>query len=179
MVHPVPLLRALAFASERHSRQRRKDADASPYINHPIAVARLLAEDGGVVDDTLLVAALLHDTIEDTETTADELRAQFGEAVTALVLELTDDKALPKAERKRLQIAHAAVASPAAKQLKIADKVCNLRDILASPPEGWSVARKREYVDWAVAVVAGCRGVNAGLERVFDAAVREAEASLA
>ncbi|MGE0446711.1 MAG: HD domain-containing protein [Vicinamibacterales bacterium] len=178
-MHPVALLRALAFASERHSRQRRKDEDASPYINHPIAVARLLAEDGGVADETLLIAALLHDTIEDTEATAEELRDLFGVEVAALVLELTDDKALPKQERKRLQIVHAATASPSARQIKIADKVCNLRDILASPPDGWSVARKREYVDWAVAVVAGCRGVNAGLERAFDAVVREAEASLA
>ena len=171
MIHPVPLLRALAFASERHSRQRRKDEDASPYINHPIAVARLLAEDGGVVDETLLIAALLHDTIEDTETTAEELRERFGDAVTALVLEVTDDKALPKQERKRLQIEHAATLSAAAKQLKIADKVCNLRDITASPPSGWQAERKQEYVVWAQAVVAGCRGVNPALDRVCDEAV--------
>lgn len=178
MTQSVTLLRALAFASERHSRQRRKDADASPYINHPIAVARLLAEDGGIVDETLLLAAVLHDTIEDTETTADELHELFGEAVTAVVLEVTDDKSLPKQERKRLQIEHAAAASPAARQLKIADKVCNLRDITASPPAGWLVERKRDYVDWAVAVVAGCRGVNAGLDRVFDEAVATARRGL-
>ncbi len=178
MIHPVPLLRALAFASARHSRQRRKDADASPYINHPIAVARLLAEDGRVVDDTLLMAALLHDTIEDTETTAEELRVEFGEAVMALVLEVTDDKSLPKQERKRLQVEHVATATPLARQLKIADKVCNLRDIMASPPAGWSVERKQAYVDWAVAVVAGCRGLNEGLDQVFDATVDQARGTL-
>ena len=171
MIQPIPLLRALAFASERHSRQRRKDEDASPYINHPIAVARLLAEDGGVVDETLLIAAVLHDTIEDTETTAEELRELCGDAGTAIVLEVTDDKALPKQECKRLQIEHAAALSPAAKQLKIADKVCNLRDITASPPSGWQVERKQEYVAWAQAVVAGCRGVNEARDRVCDEAV--------
>ena len=126
-----------------------------------------------MVDETLLIAAVLHDTIEDTETTAEELRERFGAEVTALVLEVTDDKALPKEDRKRLQTEHAADASPAAKQLKIADKVCNLRDITASPPKGWQVDRKQEYVAWAVAVVTGCRGVNASLDRVFDQAVAQ------
>lgn len=162
------VLRAALFAAEKHKNQRRKDADASPYINHPIALANVLATEGGVTDTDVLCAALLHDTIEDTETTADELRENFGDAVTDIVLEVTDDKSLPKAERKRLQIEYAAHASPQAKLVKLADKICNLRDILASPPADWSVARKQEYFDWSVKVVASVRDVHPGLALVFD-----------
>ena len=125
------VLRAAAFAAEKHKNQRRKDAEASPYINHPIALANVLATEGGVVDPDVLCAALLHDTIEDTETTAEELRRAFGESVTAIVLEVTDDKSLPKAERKRLQIEHAKHASPQAKLVKLADKICNMESRLA------------------------------------------------
>jgi guanosine-3',5'-bis(diphosphate) 3'-pyrophosphohydrolase len=162
------VLHAAMFAAEKHKNQRRKDADASPYINHPIALAHVLANVGGVSDADVLCAALLHDTIEDTETTADELRMTFGEAVTGIVLEVTDDKSQLKAERKRLQIEHAAQASPQAKLVKLADKICNLRDILASPPADWSSERKQAYFEWAAQVVSGVRGVNAQLELVFD-----------
>lgn len=162
------ILKAVDFAADKHRNQRRKDADASPYINHPIALANVLANEGGVTDAEVLCAALLHDTIEDTETTAEELRIQFGDAVTSIVLEVTDDKSLPKAERKRLQVEHAPHASPKAKLVKLADKICNLRDILASPPADWSVARKRDYFDWSAEVVTGVRDVHPGLASVFD-----------
>jgi guanosine-3',5'-bis(diphosphate) 3'-pyrophosphohydrolase len=162
------ILKAASFAAEKHRDQRRKDAEASPYINHPIALANLIANEGGVADPDVLCAALLHDTIEDTETTADELRGAFGDVVTGIVLEVTDDKSLPKAERKRLQIEHAARASPQAKLVKLADKICNLRDILSSPPADWHVERKQEYFDWAAKVVAGVRDVHPGLASVFD-----------
>ncbi len=178
MVDPATLLRALAFAAERHRRQRRKDAEASPYINHPIAVAAVLADAGNVADEALLVAAVLHDTVEDTETSFDEIAAQFGATVADVVREVSDDKSLPKERRKLLQIEHAASGSARAKQLKIADKICNLRDIAASPPAGWSVVRCREYLDWAQAVVAGCRGVNVGLDATFDEAVAQADRAL-
>lgn len=162
------ILKAASFAAEKHRDQRRKDAEASPCINHPIALANLIANEGGVADPDVLCAALLHDTIEDTETTADELRGAFGDVVTCIVLEVTDDKSLPKAERKRLQIEHAAHASPQAKLVKLADKICNLRDILSSPPADWHVERKQEYFDWASKVVAGVRDVHPGLASVFD-----------
>lgn len=165
------LLRATAFAAHKHRNQRRKDLERSPYINHPIAVAMVLAEEGGIRDAPVLAAALLHDTIEDTETTPEELTAAFGAEVAGIVLEVTDDKRLPKAERKRLQIEHAASASPQAKLVKLGDKICNLRDIVATPPHDWSEARKREYFLWAAQVVAGCRGVNPRLEEVFDQAM--------
>ena len=161
------ILKAAAFAAEKHRDQRRKDPEASPYINHPIALANLLASQGVTTPD-VLCAALLHDTIEDTETTADELRNTFGTAVAGFVLEVTDDKSLPKAERKRLQIEHAAHASPQAKLVKLADKICNLRDILSSPPSDWPVERKQEYFDWAAKVVAGVRDVHPGLASLFD-----------
>lgn len=162
------ILKAVQFAAEKHRDQRRKDADASPYINHPIALANVLANEGGVTDADVLCAALLHDTIEDTETTAEELRIQFGDTITSIVLEVTDDKSLPKAERKRLQVEHAPHASPRAKLVKLADKICNLRDILASPPADWPLSRKQEYFDWAARVVAGARDAHAGLAEVFD-----------
>jgi guanosine-3',5'-bis(diphosphate) 3'-pyrophosphohydrolase len=162
------LLQAVAFAADKHRNQRRKDAEASPYINHPIALANVLANEGGVQDVTVLCAAVLHDTIEDTETTADELRAMFGDQVASVVLEVTDDKSLDKAVRKQQQIEHAPHISPQAQLVKLADKISNLRDILASPPADWSPERKQAYFDWAANVVAGLRGVHPGLEAVFD-----------
>lgn len=172
------ILEALSFASHKHSTQRRQDPDASPYINHLIAVALLLATEGGVDDESILVAAILHDTVEDTKTTFEELTGQFGEAVTDLVREMTDDKSLDKAARKQLQIDHAPNASPGAKQIKIADKCCNLNDIATTPPVGWNRQRREEYIEWAVAVVGGCRGVNAALDLVFDGTVTRARGAL-
>jgi GTP diphosphokinase / guanosine-3',5'-bis(diphosphate) 3'-diphosphatase len=164
------LIRALTFAADKHRNQRRKDANASPYINHPIALANVLANEGHVDDEAVLVAAILHDTIEDTETSIDELITGFGQEVADLVNEVTDDKGLPKAERKRLQVEHAPRISRKAKLVKLADKICNLRDIAASPPADWSAERKREYFDWAMAVVNGMRGVHPVLEALFDQA---------
>ena len=164
----VELLRAVGFAAEKHRDQRRKGADRSPYINHPIAVAELLAQVGGVSDLPTLQAAILHDTIEDTETTPDELENKFGAEVRDLVVEVTDDKRLPKAERKRLQIEHGPRLSERARRIKIADKICNIHDITHSPPADWPLERRAEYLDWADNVVAGCRGVNERLEKHFD-----------
>jgi guanosine-3',5'-bis(diphosphate) 3'-pyrophosphohydrolase len=161
-------IKAVAFAAEKHRNQRRKDADASPYINHPIALANVLANEGNEGDVTVLCAAVLHDTIEDTQTTADELGELFGDAVTSIVLEVTDDKSLDKDVRKKLQVEHARCLSREAKLVKLADKICNLRDILASPPAGWPVERKQAYFNWAAQVVAGLRGVNTHLEAVFE-----------
>ncbi|MGY6255530.1 HD domain-containing protein [Paraburkholderia caledonica] len=164
------LIKATAFAAYKHRNQRRKDADSSPYINHPIALADALANEGDVDDEIVLIAAILHDTIEDTETSLEELVAQFGREVAEIVAEVTDDKELPKAERKRLQVEHAAHISGKAKLVKLADKICNLRDVAACPPADWSVERKREYFDWAKAVADGLRGVHPVLEAAFDKA---------
>lgn len=169
MMTNKPLL-ALAFAAHKHRDQRRKDAAASPYINHPIALANVLSNEGGIDDERVLVAAVLHDTIEDTETTEQELIREFGQEVASIVMEVTDDKSLPKAERKRLQIEHAASISRRAKLVKLADKICNLRDVTHSPPADWPLLRRQEYFDWAKAVVDGLRGVHPALEHVFDQA---------
>ena len=166
------LFRALAFAAHKHRDQRRKDAEASPYINHPIALAEVLAGEGGIADVEVLAAALLHDTIEDTATTAEELRAEFGGRIAAMVEEVTDDQSLPKADRKRLQIEHAAGLSPAAKLVKLADKICNLRDVAERPPAKWDLQRRQEYFEWARRVIDQLRGAHAGLEAAFDAAYR-------
>jgi GTP diphosphokinase / guanosine-3',5'-bis(diphosphate) 3'-diphosphatase len=164
------LLRALAFAAHKHRMQRRKDPDATPYINHPIAVADLLANEAGITDEVVLIAAILHDTIEDTLTTRDELRELFGEDVAAIVEELTDDKSLPKETRKQLQIERAAHASPRARLVKLADKICNVRDLHATPPASWPAERVTRYLGWAKAVVDNLRGTHAHLEALFDSA---------
>jgi guanosine-3',5'-bis(diphosphate) 3'-pyrophosphohydrolase len=171
---PARLLKAISFAADKHSRQRRKDVEASPFINHPIAVATVLAIEGEVSDEVTLLAAALHDTVEDTKTTFEELEEHFGLEVAGLVRELTDDKSLEKAERKRLQIEHARESSARAKQLKIADKICNIRDITVSPPADWSLERRSEYLQWSEKVVAGCRHVNAKLDQAFDQAIARA-----
>ncbi len=163
------VLNAAAFAAHKHKDQRRKDVKATPYINHPLALAQALCEEGDVDDPVILAAALLHDTIEDTETSYDEPRGQFGARIADVVVEVTDTKFLGKQSRKRLQLSKAAHASAAAQQVKIADKLCNLRDMLASPPAKWSEKRKREYFDWAKAVVDQVRGANPGLAERFDA----------
>lgn len=162
------ILQALAFAARKHRDHRRKDPFHSPYINHLIEVADILWRVGGVRDKALLVAAVLHDSIEDTPTTPDEIRACFGQEVLDLVLEVTDDKQLPKDERKRLQVEHAPSRSLAAKQLKLADKISNVRDIMGSPPLDWPVERCQYYLDWARQVVDGLRGANPALEAEFD-----------
>ncbi len=166
------LLKATQFAADKHRNQRRKDAEASPYINHPIALANVLANEGGITDPVVLCAALLHDTIEDTDTTADELTLAFGPLITTVVKEVTDDKNLDKAVRKQLQIEHARHASAQAQLVKLADKICNLRDIAATPPADWTQQRKDEYFDWAKAVIDGVRGVHPQLESLFDEAYR-------
>jgi len=164
-------LQGLAFAAHQHRTQRRKSAGDTPYINHPIAVANVLAVEGGITDEELLLAALLHDTVEDTGATFEELTTRFGQTVADLVAEVTDDKSLPKAARKLAQIEHAPPLSLRGKQLKLADKICNLRDLCDAPPEGWPCEQCREYVEWAAKVVAGCRGVNPRLEKCVDDAI--------
>ncbi|MGH8130618.1 MAG: HD domain-containing protein [Steroidobacteraceae bacterium] len=167
------ILRAADFSAYKHRYQTRKGKDVTPYINHPLAVARALSEEGDVTDPELLAAALLHDTIEDTQTTFEELRGTFGERVAHLVVEVSDDKNLPKGERKRRQVEHATHISRDAQQIKIADKLCNLREILSNPPAGWSVARKQEYFEWAKAVVNQIREANRALAAKFDAVYAE------
>ena len=171
---PLPeLLKALRFASEKHSRQRRKDSAATPYINHPIAVAEVLARIGRVSDLATLQAAVLHDTLEDTETTVPELEQQFGRGVCRMVEEVTDDKSLPQSERRQLQIEHAPHLSHGAKQIKVADKICNLTELTLGEPPKWDLAQKFAYLDWAERVVTGCAGCNAGLEKHFENLVRD------
>ena len=161
-------LEVLAFSAYKHRAQRRKDREASAYINHPIALARVLRNEGGVTDSATLCAAILHDTIEDTKTTRTELVKAFGRGIAGVVMEVTDDKGIKKPKRKQLQVEHAPHLSRRAKLVKLADKICNLRDIRNSPPMGWSRTRKREYFEWAKRVVDGLRGVNRPLELAFD-----------
>ena len=164
------LLDALAFAAHKHRDQRRKDVAASPYINHPIALADVLVNEGGVEEVEVLCAALLHDTIEDTDTTPAEVAARFGQRIADVVAEVTDDKSLAKEARKELQVEHAAHISREAKLVKLADKICNLRDVAEHPPATWNAARRREYFEWAKRVVDRLRGVHPSLEAVFDGA---------
>lgn len=161
------LLKAIDFAARKHRDQRRKDEESSPYINHPISVSLLLAEVGHVIDPEVLSAAILHDTLEDTDTTPEELKAAFGSRICKLVKEVTDDKQLPKAKRKEMQIEHAAQLSPDAVLIKLGDKISNVLDVTHSPPAKWNIERRREYLDWAEAVVKACPRVNGALEAHF------------
>lgn len=162
------LLEAASFAAKKHAGQHRKGEAAEPYINHPLEVANLIANVGGVDDCDILIAAMLHDTAEDCGVTRGEIAESFGETVAGYVMEVTDDKSLPKAERKRLQVEHAPHLSHGAKIVKLADKISNINDITNSPPAGWSLERRREYIEWGVAVVDGLRGANKTLEDYFD-----------
>lgn len=164
----VLVLRAASFAAHKHRAQRRKDVDASPYINHPLALASVLTSEGQITDAATLCAALLHDTVEDTETTFEELESEFE--IAGIVREVTDDKNLDKPERKKQQIEHAAHASSKAKLVKLADKICNVRDVASSPPAHWPLQRRQEYFDWAKKVIDQLRGVHPTLEAKFDAA---------
>lgn len=171
-------IEAAGFSARKHVGQRRKGNDAAPYINHPLEVANLLANVGKVEDLDVLIAAVLHDTIEDTETTKEEITEKFGAAVCGYVLEVTDDKSLPKAERKQLQIEHAPHLSTGAKQIKLCDKISNIRDVMENPPDDWSDERRLEYVNWGANVVAGLRGTNELLEKHFDELVEKARAEI-
>ena len=171
-------LQSAAFAARKHRLQKRTDADASPYINHPIEVAAILAGEGDVADLLTLAAAVLHDTLEDTETTPAELAQEFGPAIRDLVREVTDDQRLPKAARKAVQAAGAPHLSPRAKLIRIADKIANVRDVTHHPPAHWDVIRRRDYLDWTEQVVAGCRGASAALETLYDRVLQEGRVAL-
>lgn len=166
----ILVTRALDFAARKHVDQRRKGERGEPYINHLTEVARLLAEATGGTDPGVVAAGLLHDTLEDSDTSHAELVAVFGTDIADTVAQVTDDKSLPKAERKRLQIEHAPHLTPAARLVKLADKVSNLRSLLAAPPQGWSDHRRREYLAWARRVATGCFGLNAFLDGCFEEA---------
>jgi guanosine-3',5'-bis(diphosphate) 3'-pyrophosphohydrolase len=172
-----PLFHALHFAADKHRDQRRKGKSASPYINHPIVVAETLAR-YGVDDPVTLQAAVLHDTIEDTETTAEELEAEFGSEVRDVVMEVSDDKALPKRERKLRQVEDASSLSERAKLVRIADKIANVHDVLHAPPTDWSVEWRLSYIDWTERVVSACRGCHPELEARYDEIVAEAREAL-
>jgi len=168
------LAQAISFAAKKHKTQKRKGGDEEPYINHPLEVLSLLTNIGNVEDYDTLIAAVLHDTIEDTQTTKEEITELFGSDVCKMVLELTDDKSLPKVERKQLQIKHAPRLSYGAKQIKLCDKISNIRDVTENPPHDWSNERQIEYVEWGEKVVAGLRGANENLESYFDELVKRA-----
>ena len=162
------ILKACEFAADKHRSQRRKDQARTPYINHPLAVARVLANEGGVKDAEILAAAILHDTLEDTETTLKELEREFGARIAGLVAEVTDNKSLPKKLRKQLQIDRAPHKSRGAALIKTADKICNLRDLGQLPPTHWTVERKGKYIEWARDVVRALPISRHRMRRVFE-----------
>ncbi len=164
------LFKVLSFAAHKHRDQRRKDVCASPYINHPISLANILCNEANITDIDVICGALLHDTVEDTQTTLAELEDKFGASIMSIVMEMTDDKNKSKVERKQAQIDHAATISDKAKLVKLADKISNLRDVGVNPPAGWSLQRRQDYFDWAKQVIDQLRGVHPRLEKIFDAA---------
>ncbi len=164
---------ALAYAAHKHRHQKRKGSEAIPYINHCIQVVQILAEAGYHEEEDLLIAALLHDTLEDTDAQPEELSQRFGPSVLAWVLEVSDDKSLPKHERKQRQIDESGKKSREARLIKLADKISNVSDIIHHPPN-WPISRKKEYADWAAQVVNQLRGTSDDLEKKFDALYEEA-----
>ena len=177
MTHTL-ILKAAQFAAEKHRDQRRKDKNASPYIIHPISVALAITQIGGVDDPETLAAALLHDTLEDTETTPEELEAEFGKKVCEYVLDVSDDKTLPKDERKRRQIEHAKKISKGAALIKLGDKISNVTDVINSPPEDWDINRRKEYLDWAEKVIDNCPKVNDRMENKFQEIIKRGRETL-
>ena len=172
------LLRAASFAANKHTGQTRKGDDAQPYINHPLEVANVLANIGKVEDFDVLIAAILHDTVEDTGTTKEEITELFGAKVCGYVLEVTDDKSLPKDQRKQLQVEHAPHLSTGAKLIKLGDKISNITDVINNPPAGWSKERRLEYINWGKNVVDGLRDANENLEKHFDELIEKAKAEI-
>lgn len=167
------ILKAAHFASQKHRDQRRKDKEASPYINHPLNVAILISDIGKIQDPEILAAALLHDTIEDTDTKPEELEKFFGLRVRNLVEAVTDDKSLPKEERKKRQIEHAAELSADATLIKLGDKISNVLDVTKNPPSNWNIERRKQYFDWAECVINNCPKVNSYLEEYFRKVIKE------
>ena len=165
------LIKALTFAANKHRNQRRKNVDAFPYINHPISLVNILCNEVHITDINVICSALLHDTVEDTETTEEELTEHFGQEISSIVMEVTDDQSITvRQKRKQLQIDNANHISEPAKILKLADKISNLRDLAVDPPPNWSLERRREYFDWSKLVIDQLRGAHAELEMLFDQA---------
>jgi guanosine-3',5'-bis(diphosphate) 3'-pyrophosphohydrolase len=170
------VLQAAHFAAEKHANQKRKGAAGEPYINHLLEVAQLVSSAISEPDPNLVIAALLHDTIEDAGVTSDELVQRFGSDVADLVIEVTDDKSLPKAERKRLQntvdVARRSRtfrrSNMRAQIIKLADKIANMRSILSSPPAQWNHERKKQYFEWSKQVIAGLSSPSPVLIAEFE-----------
>lgn len=172
MLTPQTLvLRAAERAAQLHQDQRRKGANKRPYINHPLEVAQRLAAVAGITDPEILAAALLHDTVEDTTATEQDILDEFGSRVADLVAEVTDDKSLAKAERKRLQVEHAPHLSTEAGLIKISDKTSNVLDLVRDPPPDWPHQRLVAYLDWAEAVVSGIAQPHPALVAAFNDAL--------
>ena len=166
------VVNAANFAAQKHAAQKRKGAAAEPYINHPLEVAGLVSTAIAEPDTNLIIAALLHDVVEDCGVSKEELAAKFGSDVAYLVMEVTDDKSLPEAERKRLQVVNAPQKSVRAQAIRLADKISNMRAILSSPPADWTMERKRDYFQWAKQVVDGLTAPNPGLKAEFERVFR-------
>lgn len=167
---------ALKFAADQHRDQRRKDSFAAPYINHPIELMHTLIFDGKILDIDTIVGAILHDTIEDTGATYAGIAKRFGLSVAVIVDEVSDDKSLPKEERKLLQIEHASLITAKSQAVKVADKICNGRDLIRCRPVGWDDARVSTYFNWARTVVNQIRPVWPDFVDVFDDVFNQAAA---
>jgi guanosine-3',5'-bis(diphosphate) 3'-pyrophosphohydrolase len=173
------IFEALLFAAEKHKDQRRKGVDASPYINHPIAVAHYLTRYCDVVDVRVVIAAILHDTLEDTDTTPQEIEEKFGPDVLRLVQEVTDDKNLPREVRRKLQVKTVGERSPGAKLIRLADKISNVTDLMRAPPPNWDEKTRIDYLDWTEQVIGRIKGVNSCLERLYDERLKRARGKFA
>lgn len=162
------IFKALQYASIKHKGQIRKGRDRAAYINHPIAVANTIINVGKIEDENTIIAALLHDVIEDTDTTEQDISEAFNSEIAQIVLEVSDDKHLSIEERKALQIKNAPHLSDEAKIIRVADKICNIRDVIDFPPITWNKKRKIIYLNWTRNIVDQIRNTNISLETLFD-----------
>ena len=172
------LTKALVFAAEAHRNQRRKGAAQEPYLNHLIEVLDLVVKATDGADMDILIAALLHDVVEDTSTSYEDVAANFGERVAEIVRENSDDMSLPKADRRLARIAAMPLKSREARLVKIADVISNLRAIAVSPPAGWPAERKLGYLQSCRRLVDAGRGTDAAIERIFDQTADDVERTI-
>lgn len=162
------VLEAVGFAAEGHNGQLRENPEKTPYIIHPIRVTEHLMTIANVHERDILVAALLHDTVEDTKITFADIQKSFGTTAEGYVRELTDNMSLPQEERMKLQIETAPKKSLAAAQIKLADKYDNLKSLQSNPPATWDQKKIDEYFLSAKKVTSSLPAANVPLKKAVD-----------
>jgi (p)ppGpp synthase/HD superfamily hydrolase len=157
------LFEALEYASKLHKDQRRKGNGGSPYVNHLIEVASLLSRVAEVTDHEVIIAAILHDVLEDTEAREGDIFDRFGGTVLAYVKHVTDDKLLSLEKRRIAQLKSIENSSSQIQLIKLADHCSNI----ASLPPSWDRARLESYISWSHSIAVHCYSASEELAKVY------------